>query len=48
MRVVLSVPTSALLDQVVKELGHLLVEAWIRQALANDRLADVVDDALGD
>lgn len=35
-------------DQVVEQLRHLGVEARIRQLLADDGLAQVLDDALGD
>ena len=37
----------ALLDEVVEQLGHLFVEAGIGKLLADDRLADIVDDPLG-
>jgi hypothetical protein len=39
---------AALLDQVVQQLRHLLVERGIGELVADDGLADVVDDALGD
>ena len=35
-------------DQVVQELGHLLVELWVGELVALQGDADVVDDALGD
>ena len=34
-------------DQVLKQLRHLVVETRIRELIADDRLADVVDDAFG-
>jgi hypothetical protein len=38
---------AALLDQVVEELGHLLVEPRVRELVTDDGLADVVDDTFG-
>ena len=39
---------AALLDEVVKQLRHLSIKARICKLVPNDRLADVVDDRLGD
>ena len=36
-----------LLDQVIQQLRHFLIELRVGQLVADDRLADVVDDALG-
>ena len=38
----------ALLDKVVEQLRHLLVEPWVGELVADDGLANVVDDAFGD
>jgi hypothetical protein len=38
----------ALLDQIVEQLRHLVVEARIGELVADDRLADVVNDPFGD
>jgi len=38
----------ALLDQVVQQLGHLRVKSRVGELIADDRLADIVDDPLGD
>ena len=39
---------AALLDQVVEQLRHLLVEPRVGELVADDGLADVVDDPFGD
>ena len=39
---------SALLDEIIQQLGHLRVEPRVGELVADDGLADVVDDALGD
>ena len=39
---------AVLLDKVIEQLRHLLVEPRIGELLADDRLANVVDDPLGD
>jgi len=39
---------TALLDEVLEQPRHFLVEARVRELLADDGVADIVDDALGD
>ena len=38
----------ALLDEIVEQFRHLLVEPGVGELLADDGLADVVDDPFGD